>query len=140
MPTRPVKLDIALRLGNVSARNNYKASELGKEQSFLRFKSLEQSVIAEVDTGVRLTESTFKQISSSQKAREFAQAALASLQKQYEAGTTTGYFLVEYQRLLTFAQSLEIRALADYHIAQAQLALSEGSALERYKINLKARP
>ena len=89
---------------------------------------------------MRLTESTFKQISSSRKARELAEAALASIEKQYDAGTTNNYFVVEYERLLTVARSVEIRALADYHIAHAQLALSEGTALERNRIQLKPKP
>ena len=48
--------------------------------------------------------------------------------------------MVEYERLLTVARSVEIRALADYHIAHAQLALSEGTALERNRIQLKPKP
>ena len=130
----------AIPVANVTARNNHKASQLARERAFLRFKSLEQSVIAEVDTEVKVTENTFQQIASARKAREFAQAALESLQQQYTAGTTNSYFVVEYQRLATLAQSVEIRALANYHIAQAQLALSEGTALERNQLQFKQRP
>jgi len=135
-PNYSVGAVFAIPVANYAARNTYKATQLTKEQSFLRFKSLEQSVIAEVDTGVKLTETTFKQISSSRQAREFSQAALDSVQKQYDAGRLTSFFVVDAQRRLTQARSVEIRALADYNIAQAQLALSEGTALERNGIRL----
>ena len=126
----------AMPVANIAARNNYKAAQLTKEQAYLRFKSLEQFVITEIDTDVKLTETAFKQISSARKAREFAQAALDSVQKQYEAGALTSYFVVDSQRLLTQARFAEIRALADYNIALAQLALNEGIALERNGIRL----
>src|SRR5438132_9240812 len=65
----------AMPVANIAARNTYKAAQLTKEQAYLRFKSLEQFVITEIDTDVKLTETAFKQISSARKAREFAQAA-----------------------------------------------------------------
>jgi len=135
-PNYSVGAVFAIPVANTTARNTYKATRLTRQQAFLRFKSLEQSVIAEVDTGVKLTETTFKQISSSRQAREFAQAALDSVQKQYDAGTLTSFFVVDAQRRLTQARSVEVRALADYNIAQAQLALSEGIALERNGIRI----
>ncbi len=126
-------------MANVTASSEYQASGLAKKQALLRFKRLQQSVITEIDTGVKLTETTFKQVSATRKAREFAQAALESVQKQYEAGALTSYFVVDAQRLLTQARFAEIRALAGYHIALARLALSEGTALERNRIDLKLK-
>jgi ABC-type multidrug transport system ATPase subunit len=40
------------------------------------------------------------------------------------------------QRDLTSASSSEIRALADYNIALARLAQTEGSTLERRRVNM----
>ena len=45
--------------------------------------------------------------------------------------------MLDFQRRLAFARYAEVRALADYHIAQAGLALSEGGVLEKNHIDLK---
>ena len=121
----------------MTARNEYKASKLAKQQSWLRFKKLEQDVITEVDTAVKLAETNYKQITSTHKAADFAESAFKSAQKEYEAGTRTSEFVLEFQDRLTKARSAEIRALADYHIALAKLALSEGTTLEKNQITLK---
>jgi len=47
--------------------------------------------------------------------------------------------VLQLQRDLTAARSSEIRALADYNIALSQLALSEGTTLERRKISLNVK-
>jgi outer membrane protein TolC len=93
--------------------------------------------MTEVDTAVKLAETNYKQITSTHKAAEFAEAAFKSAQKEYEAGTRTSEFVLEFQERLTKARSAEIRALADYRIALARLALSEGTTLEKNQITLK---
>jgi hypothetical protein len=42
--------------------------------------------------------------------------------------------VLQLQQKLTDAQTAEIRALADYNKALAQLALSEGSTLEKNRL------
>ena len=71
------------------------------------------------------------------KAAEFAESAFKSAQKQYEAGVITSDLVLLSQELMTRARSAEIRALADYHIALAKLALSDGTTLEKNQIKLK---
>ncbi len=135
-PFYSVAVVFSIPLGDTTARNEHKAAKLAKSRGLLQFQRLQNAVINEVDTAVKLTETTFKQVASTRKAREFAEAALASVQRQYEAGTLTSYFVVDQQRLLTRAQFGEIRALADYNIALARLALSEGTTLEKNHVAL----
>ncbi len=138
-PFYSVGVIFSVPLGNTTARNDHKAARLAKEQALLQFKRLQEAVLKEVDTAVKLTETTFKQIASTRKAREFAQAALESMQRQYEAGAVTGFFVVDAQRVLALARFAEVRALADYNVALAQLALSEGVTLEKNHIDLKLK-
>ena len=126
-------------LGNTAARNEHKAAKLAKEQALLQFQRLQNTVLAEVDTAAELTETAFRQIASTRQAREFAQAALEATQNEYQAGTKTSFFVVEAQRDLAQARSAEIRALADYRIALATLALSEGTTLEKNQIELRLK-
>jgi outer membrane protein TolC len=138
-PFYSVGVVVSFPLGNRTARNEYQASKLAKQQAFLQYKKLEQGVITEVDTAVKLAETTYKQITSTRKAREFAQAALEVEQTKYVNGTSTSLLVQQSQRNLTQARSAEIRALTDYNIALSRLALSEGTTLERNQINVKTK-
>ena len=65
-----------------------------------------------------------------------AEAALEAEQKKLENGKSTSFFVLQLQRDLTARRSDEIRSLADYNNALAQLALVEGSVLERNRLSL----
>jgi outer membrane protein TolC len=80
---------------------------------------------------------SLSQTVSSRKAREFAQAALDSQIKQFKAGITNSFIVLEFERNLTTAQSVELLAVANFNKAKAKVALSEGTTLEKHKINLK---
>jgi outer membrane protein len=62
---------------------------------------------------------------------------LAAEQKKLENGKSTSFFVLQFQRDLTVRRSEEIRALADYNNALAQLAWREGTTLERHHIQVK---
>ena len=126
-------------LGNTAARNNYKASQAAKKQSLLRLKKLEQDIITQVDTAVKLAESNFKRVHSSRKAREFAQDALNAEVTKLQNGASTPFNVLGMQRTLTAAESAEVRALADYGKAKVQLSLQEGTTLEKNKIDLNVK-
>ena len=88
---------------------------------------------------MKLTETTYKQISSTRQAREFAEAALDAEQKKYDNGASTPFLVLQTQNALTTARSAEVAALAAYNVAKAQLAFQEGSTLEKNKIELKVK-
>ena len=60
-------------------------------------------------------------------------------QKKLESGKSTSFVVLQLQRDLTAAQSSEIGALADYNKALANLALSEGTTLERRNVDVQVR-
>jgi len=139
MPYYSFGVVFSFPLGNITARNNYKASQAARKQIALLLKELEQNILVQVDTAVKLTETTYKQISSTRKAREFAQAALDAEQKKYDNGLSTPFLVLQFQDRLTLARSAEVAALAAYNVAKAQLAFQEGSTLEKNKIELKVK-
>ena len=130
---------MSIPLLNTTARNNYKASRLAKEQALLGVKKLEEDIITEVDNAVKQAETNFKQIGSTKKARDTAELALAAVRTQYEAGTLTAFFVVEAREKLTKASFAYIRALADYNIALAQLSLSDGTTIEKNHLTVKLK-
>jgi len=130
---------LTVPLGNRTARNNYQASLTEKKQVELVVKKLEQNVLAQVDNAIKLARSAFRRIKSTRQAREFAEAALEAEQKKMRNGVSTSFIVLEYLQKLGDARTAEMRALADYKKALAQLALNEGNALEKNQLSLEIR-
>jgi HAE1 family hydrophobic/amphiphilic exporter-1 len=78
-------------------------------------------------------------VESTRKARIYADEALSAEQKKLESGKSTSFVVLQLQRDLTSARSEEIRALADYNRALAELFRAEGTTLERRKISVEVK-
>ncbi|MDB6122611.1 MAG: Outer rane efflux protein [Pedosphaera sp.] len=130
---------VSIPLGNGAARNSYKSAKVSAKQALLQLKQLEQSVIVQIDNDVGQVELTYRRIGATREARIFAEEALYAEQKKLENGKSTSFVVLQLQRDLTLTRSNEIRALADYNIALAQLALDEGITLEQNRIEFKVK-
>jgi outer membrane protein TolC len=124
----------SIPLSNRTARNNYKATKAAKQQALLTLKRLEQNIMVQIDDSIKLAQSDFDRVDATRQARLYAQAALEAEQKKLENGKSTSFQVLQLQRDLTARASDEVRALADYNKALAQLAQSEGTTLERHKL------
>ena len=132
-------LQLKIPLGNRTARENYKISKLNREQSELVLQQLEQDILLQIDDAVKVVETNFERVGTTREAREFAEAALQAEQVKMENGKSTSFFVLQFQRDLTSASSEEIRALAEYNKALAQLALRDGTVLERHKLDVEIK-
>jgi len=101
---------------------------------------LQQLAITEVESAVKQSEASFSQIASTRKAREFAEASLEAQIKQFQAGTTNSFIVLEFERNVRTAQSSELKSVATYNKAKAKLAVADGTILERDRINVKVHP
>jgi outer membrane protein TolC len=128
---------ITFPLENTGARNAYKSAKATLEQTLLQLKKVETTIVLAVDNDVKTVRSDLLRVDATRKAREYAEDALRAGQARLAAGSTTSFEVLQLQNNLTTARSAEIRALADYNIALEQLALDEGTTLERSKIDLK---
>jgi outer membrane protein TolC len=128
---------LTIPLGNVSARNSYKSAKASKEQIALQLKQLQQTTLIKIENAIAVAETSFQRVDATRSARQYAEAALEAEQTKLEKGKSTSFVVLQLQKDLTSARSAEIRALADYNIALARLALNEGSTLDRRKINLQ---
>jgi outer membrane protein TolC len=126
-------------VGNIGARNNYKAAKVNKEQSQLVLKQKEQTVLIAVDDAAKLVQTDFARVEATREARLFAEAALDAEQKKLENGKSTSFFVLQFQRDLTTAKFNEIQALAEYNIALSQLAFQEGTSFERHHLNVEVK-
>jgi len=130
---------LVIPLGNGAARNRYKSTKAGREQSLLVVKKLEQDIMIQIDNAIKLAQSNYERIGATREAREYAEAALAAEQKKLENGKSTSFVVLQLQRDLTAARSDEISALVQYKRSLASLAQAEGTSLERRKIDLTVK-
>ncbi|MDE3066959.1 MAG: TolC family protein [Verrucomicrobiota bacterium] len=126
-------------LSNVAARNNYKSTQATLQQVLLQLKQLEQNVLVEIDNAVKQAQSAYQSVQATRQARIYAQAALDAEEKTYAVGKATTFEVLQYQNNLTGARSQEIRALANYNEALANLAQQDGTTLQRNDINLEEK-
>jgi outer membrane protein TolC len=136
-PFHAYGLEMKIPLTRRTERANYKASKSEREQSELQLKQLEQDVLLQIDDAVKVVETNFERVGTTRQAREFSDIALQAEQAKFENGKVTSFFVLQLQRELTTARSEEIRALAEYNRALAQLALREGSVLQRHKLDVE---
>lgn len=132
-------VSLSMPLGNRSARTSFRATKEQRLQSELVLQRAEQTVLIDVDNGISTAKTALELISSTRLAREFAEAALDAEQKKLENGKSTSFVVLRLQRDLTSARSSEIRALSEYNKALNNLALKEGTVLERRKIDFSVK-
>ncbi len=130
---------LSMPLTQTAARNNYRAAKATKEQVSLILRQLEQGVLIQIENAIAVVNTSFQRVAATREARMYAESALDAEQKKLASGKSTSFEVLRLQRDLTTARSSEIRALADYNIALAQLALNEGTTLERRQVNLEVR-
>jgi outer membrane protein len=130
---------MSIPIGQTSSRNSYRAAKASREQVALQLKQLEQQVIIQIENAIAIANTSFQRAQATREARIFAEAALSAEQKKLESGKSTSFEVLRLQRDLTTARSNEIRALADYNIALAQIAKNEGTTLERRHVTLEVR-
>jgi HAE1 family hydrophobic/amphiphilic exporter-1 len=105
----------------------------------LQLKQIEQNVMVEIDNAVKTAQSNYQSAEATKQARIYAEAALDAEEKTYTVGKATTFEVLQYQNNLTAARSQEIRALANYNEALANLSQQEGSTLERNHINIEVK-
>ncbi|HXP58954.1 MAG TPA: TolC family protein [Dongiaceae bacterium] len=126
-------------LGGINARNTYKAGKLTKEQLGLQLKQLQQNILIQIENAIETAKTDLQRVGATREARIYAEAALDAEQKKLENGKSTSFQVLSLQRDLTTARSTEIRALADYNEALANVAVNEGTTLERRHVTLEVK-
>lgn len=130
----------SIPLASQNARNQFKSTKATLKQVVLQLKQFEQNVMVEIDNAVKTAQSDYESVDATRQARIYAEAALDAEQKTYAVGKATTFEVLTYQNDLTAARGQEIRALANYEEALANLYAQEGSTLERLGIKIEASP
>ena len=130
---------LTIPLSNTKARNNLKSGKATEKQLLLQLKQLEQNVMVQIDNAVKAAQSAWESVDATKSARIYAEAALDAEQKKYAVGKSTTFTVLQLQKNLTSARSDEIRALANYNQALANLAAAEGGTLQRHNLDVEVK-
>lgn len=139
-PTARVDLRLQLPLRNRAAEANLAAARLQRQQVRARRIQVEQAIEAQVRDALQTVRSARGRLGAATAARSSAQAQYESERRQFEAGTSTVFLVLQRQTALVTAQAREIQAQTDLQNALALLRSATGEALDRWNIRLQTPP
>jgi outer membrane protein TolC len=132
-----VGLTLSIPTNTIFSRAEHAQARLNLEKAQLSLKNAEQQAFLEIRNAVRLVGTNFKRIAAYRVARELAEKKLEAEDKKWKVGLTTNYIVLQHQRDLATAQSNELRAIAEYILAQAALEKAMGVSLEQKNIRFR---
>jgi outer membrane protein TolC len=128
-PTYRVGVRVSLPLGNRVAEANLGSSlAQGTQLQNLRAQT-EQVIQAEVRNALQALRSADARLSSALASRQSAEQLYESEQRQFRAGTTTFYLVLQRQTELLVARSRELQAQTDLNKAISEFQRATGSTL-----------
>jgi outer membrane protein TolC len=127
---------LTVPLGNRAAQSSYIQSKLTLDQAKTSLKNLELQIIQQVRQAVRQLEADAKRIDANRAARVLAAEQLRVEQRRLEAGVSTTFNVLSFQRDLAAAQANEIQAITGYNQDLANLDSVLGTALQQNRIEM----
>ena len=116
-PTWTFGVTIGYPLGANTAHANLARVKLEYDQAKTQLKNMEMLVTQEVRAAARTVDTTQQLVGSARASRELQEKKLEAEEKKLAAGMSSPFFVVQAQRDLSLARTVEIRAIADYNKA-----------------------
>jgi len=126
-------------LKNREATARYRRSVLSRNQAEKALENLSQLIELEVRTAYIEVDRARQQISASTETRKLDEEQLRIETEKFRVGRSTNFLVSQAQRDLLVSQILEVRSVASYLKALAELFRLEGSLLERRGISAPGR-
>ncbi len=127
---------LTVPLGNRAAEASYIKAKLTLDQARASLKQLELQIVQQVREGVRRVEAFANRVNANYAARVLAEEQLRVETRRLEAGVSTTFNVLSFQRDLATAQANEVRAIADYYEALTNLESVRGTVLEANNIEM----
>ena len=127
---------LTVPLGNRGPQASYINAKLVEDQAKTSLKNLELQIIQQVREGVRRIEANARRIDANRAARALAEEQLRVERRRLEAGVSTTFNVLSFQRDLTVAEANELRAIADYFESLVNLEKVQGTVLEANRIEM----
>src|SRR5437667_5181044 len=135
-PDYQVSLNVQIPIRNRSAQADNQRAILTQRYLEAQLQQLKNAAMLDVrNTYIALTQDR-AQVDAASKARELQQQTFDAEQKKYQLGASTVYLVIQTQRDLIFAQSTELRALADLVEAKANYERAVGRTLESNRVTI----
>jgi len=127
---------LTVPLGNRAPQANYTKSRLTLDQAKTSLKQLELQITQQVRLALRQLDADAKRIDANRAARVLAEEQLRVETKRLEAGVSTTFNVLSFQRDLATAQANEIQSITDYNKDLANLDAVTGMVLDANRIQL----
>jgi HAE1 family hydrophobic/amphiphilic exporter-1 len=136
-PTVQVGLQVSFPIGNRTARAQADIAEMSKRQSVSQQQQLEMKVMSEVRNALQQLSDAALQRAAAHRAAELAQLQYESEQRQFRAGTSSVFLVLQRQSELVASKLREVRAEADAEEATAEFERTTGNTLQRHNIEIQ---
>jgi len=131
-----VGITLSIPLNTLLSRAAYAQARVNLKQSMLQLKNQEQQIFLELKNVVRAVQTNYKRVQAYKIARELAEKKLEAEEEKLKVGLSTNYFVLQYQRDLANAQSMELKAIIDYNLSLALQNKALGISLKNKNISI----
>ena len=136
-PTARLDLRFQLPIRNRTAEANLAVARIQRQQVQSQRLKAEQAIEAEVRDAIQAVRSGRGRMAAAAAARASAQEQYESERRQFEAGTSTVFLVLQRQTALVTAQARQIQAETDLETAMAFLRNALGDGLEYWNVRLQ---
>lgn len=130
-----VGLTAEVPFGNEAARSQLRLAILQRIQRLSTKEARELSIRQEVLNAVDAIEAGWQRVLAARQSVILNRRTLQGEQRQFEVGGSTSTDVLDAASRLAVAESTEARSLADYQIAQVDLAFATGTLLGADKVS-----
>jgi outer membrane protein TolC len=135
-PNYGIRFDLTIPIRNRSAQADNTRALLEQRQSETRLRQLQNGVVVEVRNAQIALEQNRARVAAAQKSRELQERTLDAEQKKYQLGASTIFLVIQAQRDLAQARSVEVRALTDLMKAKIEFERALGRTLGANNIQI----
>ncbi|MDT7543656.1 MAG: hypothetical protein QOE33_3560 [Acidobacteriota bacterium] len=136
-PTARVGVRVSIPLRNRTAEANLGSSLAQGTRVTTQIRQAEQLVEADVRNSLQAVRSAEARLQSAAASRSSAEQQYASQQRQFRAGTTTVFLVLQSQTSLLAAQANELQAQTDLNKAVSRLRQATGNTLEANNVSVR---
>ena len=135
-PTYRVGVSISLPWGNTTAKANFGRTLVQSDRIKNLRAQAEQIVEAEVRNSLQALRSSEARLAAALASRQSAEQLFESEQRQFRAGTTTFYLVLQRQTELLVARSRELQAQTDLNKAISEFQRATGTTLSANSVDI----
>ena len=138
-PNWNVALNVQIPLGNRTLRAQYDQSVVAEQRLETQRKITAQSVMVDVRNAFESVQLQKRAMDSARLSRQLSEEQLTGQTARFEAGFTTNFEVLRYQRDLSDARIRELQAMINYELAVAALQKAMDVIVDANDIQI-ARP